>query len=652
MLVVGRVVVLVAASVVGLGALGQVTWGAEPPRAVPAPLPPPLAAPVAKPYPGRIDVTVDATDLGHHVFSVTETVPVAGPGEMVLLYPKWIPCTHGPTGPLPALAGLVVTANGSEVAWQRDVVDPFAFHVVVPKGAAALNVALKYLSPPTTREGDVTVTESIAILEWYEDLLYPAGTDVRGIEVSPHVVLPDGWQYGTALTQTSRDGDTVNFAPVKLDVLIDSPVYAGKYFARFDLAPGAATPVHLDVVADGPEDLAMSDADLTKHRALVTQAARNFASQHYDHFDFLLSVSDEITYRGCEHHRSSDNGQASTYFSEPEKSLVWRDLLPHEYTHSWDGKFRRPADLYSPDYNAWPMRGSLLWVYEGQTEYWGQVLAARSGLTTAEQFRDFLALYTAGLQLSAGRDWRDLQDTTNDPVLNMRRPLAWHGYSRAEDYYMEGALIWLDADTLIREKTGNRKSLTSFAQAFFGVDDGNFAEATYTFDDVVAALNAVYPYDWREFLRARLDSHPNTALTDGITRAGWRLVYTDIESAMQKTAEGLMKGRDFSASLGLSLGADGTVTSVVWGGLAFKAGLSHGVKIAAVDGRALDDTGVLARAITRAKTLSGPIELLVLDGQYYHIVSVNYHDGLRYPHLERIAGVPDRLADILAPLGK
>jgi predicted metalloprotease with PDZ domain len=375
-----------------------------------------------------------------------------------------------------------------------------------------------------------------------------------------------------------------------------------------------------------------------------------FASQHYDHFDFLLSLSAEQSFRGLEHHRSSENGQDRTYFTDPDKSLAWRDLLPHEYTHSWDGKFRRPADLWSPDYTAVPERDSLLWVYEGQTEYWGQVLAARAGLLTPAQFRDYIAMDAASELASVGREWRPLQDTTNDEIINDRRPLAWTSWSRAEDYYVEGLLIWLDADTLIREKTNNAKSLTDFAQAFFGIEDGSFSEATYTFDDVVNGLNAVLPYDWRHFLQTRLTETTHKPPLDGLARAGWHLAFTDEPSQLSGNEQATSKGTDFTYSIGLRLSGKGDITSVLWNGPAFKAGLSRGTKIIAVDGMALDDPGALRDAIKQAQFTTSPIQLIIQDGQHFRNVSIDYHDGLRYPHLQRVPFTPDRLTDIMAPL--
>ncbi len=625
-----------------VGAAAQVT------QPQPLPLPPAIEAPKDTPYPGQIDLAVDATDLDHHVFRVTETVPVAQPGDMVLLFPKWIPGNHSPTGPLSALGGLVITANGQRVEWTRDVVNVYAFHVAVPQGANSLTVKFDYLSPAEEKEGRIVMTPAMLDVQWNPEVLYPAGYFARQITLHPSLTLPQGWKYGTALETEAATGQHVTFKPTTLNVLLDSPLYAGKYFSRIDLDPHGVAPVHLDVVADRPEDLVIKPEDLQAHRNLVQQAYKNFGSHHYDHYDFLLSLSDEMGGEGLEHHRSSENGTERPYFTDLEKSAAERDLLPHEFTHSWDGKFRRPADLWSPDFDILPERDSLLWVYEGQTEYWGQVLAARSGILKTDQVRDMIADDAAFMQAAVGRSWRALQDTTNDPIINERRPLAWRTFSRAEDYYVEGLLIWLDADTLIREKTNGAKSLSDFARAFFGIDNGSFVTVTYKFDDVVAALNGVLPYDWAGFLRTRLDGHPAGPPLDGLTRGGWKLAYTATPSAMQKSDEGRRKAADFTFSLGLSVAEGGTLSSVQWDGPAFHAGLAQGGKLIAVNGLAFDDPEDLSSAITQAATSKAPIELLVRYGNHFQTAKIDYHGGLRYPHLERIPNTPDRLDDILA----
>ncbi|HEY2177168.1 MAG TPA: peptidase M61, partial [Caulobacteraceae bacterium] len=416
-----------------------------------------------------------------------------------------------------------------------------------------------------------------------------------------------------------------------------------------DLDPGGPARVSLDVIADKPADLAATPGQIAAHRALVTQAYRTFASHHYDHYDFLFSLSDKMGGIGLEHHRSSEDGTRAKYFVDWDKSPAGRDLLAHEFTHSWNGKFRRPADLWTPNFNV-PMGDSLLWVYEGQTQYWGYVLAARSGLLTRQQALDAIALVAATYDHRIGRVWRDLEDTTLDPIIAQRRPLPWLSWQRSEDYYSEGQLIWLDADTLIREKTGGAKSLDDFAAAFFGIDNGSYVTHTYTFEDIVAALNAVVPYDWAGFLHARLHGHGPGAPLDGLARGGWRLAYDETESAYLKSVEMVRKVTDFSFSLGMSVSADGaaagSLTGVDWDGPAFRAGLAAGTQIVAVNGEAYDADG-LKDAVTAAKASGAPIELLVKDEGHFRTVAIDYHGGLRYPHLVPIPAAPDRLGAIL-----
>ncbi len=624
---------------------------AGPPTPQPLKLPAPVAALQDRPFPGTIDLAVDATDLDHHIFRVTETIPVPQGKALTLLFPKWYPGNHGPTGPVSELAGLSITAAGQDLAWQRDTVDMFAFHVDAPPGTKSVQVDFQYLSPLDPKEGRVVITPTMLDVQWRPQILFPAGYFQRDIPVLASVTLPETWQYATALATDHVSGGKAVFQPVPLDVLLDSPLYAGRYVSRIDLDPNGPAPVHLDVFADKPEDLKISPEDLQAHRNLVQQAYKNFGSHHYDHYDFLFSLSDEMGDIGLEHQRSSEDGVNQIYFTDPDKSAIIRHLLPHEYTHSWNGKFRRPADLWSPDDETVPERDSLLWVYEGQTEYWGQVLAARSGILKPAQLRDLLALEAATLDAGTpGRSWRNLQDTTNDPIISWHRPTAFRSWSRYGDYYDEGLLIWLDADTLIREKTDGKRSLSDFAKLFFGIYDGTWLTQTYTFDDIVQALNQIMPYDWAGFLRARLDGKSAHAPLDGLARGGWKLVYTAEKSAMQKSAESYRHSASFTYSLGLSLGTDGTVTDVLWGGPAFKAGIAPGAKLLAVNGLAVEAPATLADAITAAAVGKSPIILLLRSGNRYRDVPIDYHGGLRYPHLERIAAAPDRLDEILAPI--
>jgi predicted metalloprotease with PDZ domain len=613
---------------------------------MPTPLPPPIVAPEDKPYPGVIKLAVDATDLAHAIFTVHETIPVTGPGPIVLQYPKWLPGHHSPSGTIDKLGGLIVHAGGQRLEWTRDPVEVFDFHVDVPAGVQAIDVDFQFLSPVSTREGRVVMTGEMLNVEWNSTALYPAGYFSRDIPVQASVKLPPGWTAATALEVASQSGDEIAYKVTPFNTLVDSPLIAGKYFKAFDLDPGGPARVTLDVIADKPEDLDAKPEQIAAHKALVQQAYKVFGSHHYDHYDFLLSLSDKMGGNGLEHHQSSEDGTTPKYFTDWEKTSAGRDLLAHEYTHSWDGKFRRGADLWTPTFNV-PMRDSLLWVYEGQTQYWGYVLAARSGLLSKQQALDAIAATAATYDYRVGRSWRAMEDTTNDPIIAERRPLSWLSWERSEDYYSEGQLIWLDADTLIREKTGGKKSLDDFAKAFFGVENGSFVTKTYTFEDVVAALNGVYPYDWAAFLRQRLDGHGPGAPLDGVKRGGYRLVYDEKQSEYLKSAEMRRHATDLMFGLGLSVNKDNKLSDVQWDGPAFKAGLTEGQEILAVNGDAYSPD-VLKDAVKAAKGTSAPIELVVKNKDEVRTVRIDYHGGLRYPHFERDAATPARLDDILA----
>ncbi|MBS0386759.1 MAG: M61 family metallopeptidase [Proteobacteria bacterium] len=614
-----------------------------------APLPAVIPAPQDAPYPaGAITIDVDATDTAQGIFRVHEVVPVSGAGPITLLYPRWLPGNHSPSGPINQLAGLVVRGNGQTLTWRRDTVDVYAFHIDVPAGVTALDLTYQYVSPTASPQGRITMTREMLDLQWNAVVLYPAGYFASRIRVVPSVKLPDGWTGFTALDGGRTDGATTRYAETPLDVLVDSPMYAGRYTTRIDLDPHGPAPVHLDVVADRPDQLVMTPEQIRVHRNLVTQAYRLYGAHHYDHYDFLFSLSDRMGGNGLEHHRSSEDGVQGDYFTGWQGYSSARDLLPHEYTHSWNGKYRRPFDLWTPNYNV-PMQDTLLWVYEGQTQYWGYVLAGRSGLWTRQQALDALALTAAAYgDARVGRQWRALQDTTNDPIASQRRPQPWRSWQRSEDYYSEGQLMWLDADTLIRERTHGSRSLDNFARAFFGVNNGAFNEDTYTFDDVVAALNGVMPYDWAHFLRQHLDAVNGPAPLDGITRGGYRLVFTDIRSDFQKDQEAHAKSADFTYSIGIGIGEGGAISTVQWDGPAFNVGLAVGETLVAVNGDAYSADG-LRRAITAAKTGRDPLALLIKAGDQYRTVQIDYHGGLRYPHLERIRGAPDRLGQIFAP---
>ncbi|HEX5314680.1 MAG TPA: peptidase M61, partial [Gammaproteobacteria bacterium] len=586
----------------------------------------------------------DASDTGQGIFRVRETIPVQ-PGELTLLYPKWIPGNHSPSGPIDKLAGLTITAGGKPLAWKRDKYDVYAFRIDVPKGVAKIDLDYQFLSARGGNEGPIQMTDTMLDLVWSKLALYPAGHYTRDISYRASVKLPQGWQFGTALTKQSQSGDTVTFEPTTFNTLVDSPLYAGLYYKRLDLDPGSKVPVHMDIFADAPKYLVVTPTQLKKLRALVTQAYLLFDSQHYDHYDFLFSLSDQLSGKGLEHHRSTEVGTMADFFTDWDKRAPGRDLLAHEYTHSWNGKFRRPADLWTPNFNV-PMGDSLLWVYEGQTQYWGYVLTARSGMWSQQQYRDALALVAATYDRNRpGFEWRGVQDTTNDLTIAQRAPLPYRSWQMSEEYYSAGQLIWLAADAKIRALTQDKKSLDDFASAFFGVDNGSFVTKTYTFDDVVAALNGVVKYDWEKFLRSRLDAHAPPL--DGIAASGWKLVYSDKESDYQKQLSKVThRPQNFAFSIGLALNKDGGIYDVRWNGPAFKAGVSAGATLVAVNGHAYKPE-VLKDAITAAKSDKAPIELLLKYQDEYRTVPVDYHGGLQYPHLVRIKGTPDYLDQII-----
>jgi predicted metalloprotease with PDZ domain len=612
----------------------------------------PLPVPQDRAFPGLITLSVDLRDVDRRIVRVHERITGLR-ANPILLYPQWLPGTHAPEGPIDRVAGIRVSVDGAPAAWVRDPVNVFAFRIPGAAPAQAVDIDFEYLSPTSAKVGSADISHEIAVLEWNNVVLYPAGYFVRQIPVDATVTLPAGWTCASALGCLATSQAQQSFRRVDLETLIDSPVYAGRHARRIDLDPGASVPVQLNLFADRPELLAASPAAIAAYQALVQQAYRLYGSHHYAHYDFLYSLSDQVEHRGLEHHQSSEDGAQPDSFTEWDKNAPGRDLLAHEFTHSWNGKFRRPADLWTPDYSV-PMQDSLLWVYEGQTEYWGKVLAARAGLWTLQQALDQLALTAAYYDLQPGRQWRSLADTTNDEIINPRRPMSWTDWQRFEDYYDEGALIWLEADTLIRERSGGKRSLDDFARGFFGINDGSTTVVTYTFADVVKALGQVEPYDWATFLRERIEPVRRAAPLEGLTRGGYRLVYDERPNEFLKLSDTQGKQVNLLFSAGFMIAdtqgvvADGTVTDVRWGSAAFNAGITEGAQILSVNGLAYS-AELLGDAIRVAKGGKEPIELIVRTGDRYWVTHLDYHDGARYPHLERDPAVPARLDEIFAP---
>jgi predicted metalloprotease with PDZ domain len=643
----------VAASSFAVPLLAQQT---PQPQPQPDPMPPPIVAPVDQPYVGPVKLMVDLSDNVHRIATVHEDIPVkTGAKELVLLYPQWIPGNHSPTGPVSKLGGIVTTVDGKRVQWVRDRVNVYAFHVPLSGDAKVVGLDFQYLSAIKKTEGRIEISNEIADLAWNTVAMYPAGYFSRDIQFDPTLKLPAGWKYATALETASENGPTITFKRTPFNTLVDSPLYAGVNYKRIDLSPTPTDIVHLNLFADAPENLNVTPEELEVHKKLAAEADKLYGSHHYDHYDFLLLLSDKVGGIGLEHHQSSEDGHPAKYFTDWTSGVGGRDLLGHEYTHSWDGKFRRGADLWTPNFNV-PMRDDLLWVYEGMTQYFGNVLTARAGMRTPQETRDVFARVAAGFEASPGREWRPLVDTTNQPTVSQRSPVTWMSWQRPEDYYTEGELIWLDADTKIRELTDGKKSLDDFAKLFYGVYNGSYVTFTYHFEDVVKALNTVAPFDWDSFLKERVyDLHPAVP-EDGFTRGGYKLVYSDTPIGWIEKAEAAGHYADFSTSLGFSIGSArggnagpaGALGSVWWNSPAFKAGITPDMELISVNGTVYT-AEVLRKAIVAAEKDTKPIGLVFQRGDQVETIPLDYHGGLRYPSLQRVEGTPARFDDILAP---
>jgi predicted metalloprotease with PDZ domain len=597
-----------------------------------------------------LQLHVDLTDAPRHIIHARVEIPVT-PGPITLEYPEWIPGDHRPTGPIDNLAGIFVRANGKEIPWRRDSVDLYGIHVEVPQGVNRLEVALDFLATRgfTGSDDDQATSADMTVLEWNGVVLYPASVPVAKIPITTTLTVPAGWKFGTALPVTSQQGNEVSFGTVPVEMLIDSPVITGRYFREYALAPEVTPKHYLDVAGDAAADVDLKPEFVDAISKLVREAGALYQSRHYETYHFLLSLSDVIRGEGLEHHQSSDNGIDEKGVSDASLALLNADLLPHEFTHSWNGKYRRPIGLATPDYKT-PQQGDLLWVYEGMTQYWGDVLSARTGLWTVESYREALAWHAANLDVKPGRIWRNLEDTAISSSILRSPSMAWNNWRRDQDYYYEGELVWLDADTTIRSLTNGKKSLNDFCVKFLAVGGNTPPKVVpYDFDEIVADLNSVVPYDWRGFLMERLNTHADHAPLDGITHGGYRLAYSTDPTAYEKALMDYTKRVDAWFSLGLYVSLTGNIQDVRIGSPADKAGLGPDTMIVAVDGHAFTPD-VLKQAIRDAKGTSTPMELIVSTDKEFRTVQIHYHDGERYPQLQRVDGTPARLDEILKPL--
>jgi predicted metalloprotease with PDZ domain len=599
-----------------------------------------------------IRLHVDLTDAPRNLYHARLEIPVQA-GDVALVFPKWIPGNHRPSGPIGGLTGIRMEAAGRTLRWRRDPLEMYEFHVSVASGVTTLEVSLDAITTlDSAGGGGPAASSNLLDLNWNAVVLYPKGAHSDDVTFVPSVTLPAGWKFGTALPVAHAQGDEVEFAPVSLTTLVDSPLIAGLHYLKIELTKPGEGPLHvMDVIADAETDLAFKPEEISAYQKLVAETGALFGARHYRDYHFLYTLSDQIGGHGLEHHESNDSVSFERTLLDPDLHMLSASLLPHEFVHSWNGKYRRPAGLATPNYQE-PMIGDLLWVYEGLTDYLGDLLAERSGLISEEQYRESLASTAAMLDHRTGRTWRPLEDTAiSVQTLRMLLSPEWTNWRRSLDYYPEGELIWLEVDALIRQQTHGQHSLNDFCRRFEGGESGPPKVVPYTFEDVVRTLNEVAPYDWSALLTERVKATSIHAPLGGIERGGWKLVYNDKPNAFDEAAEKRFKFADFSYSLGFSLDKDGKFSDVIVGSAAYQAGLGPGMTLFAVNGRKWTPE-VLHAAVKGAQGSNLPIELLVENAQFIRSYSVAYHDGEKHPHLERVADKPDILGEISKPLSK
>jgi predicted metalloprotease with PDZ domain len=603
----------------------------------------------------EMTLELDATDAPKKILHARLVIP-AEPGELTLLYPKWIPGEHGPSGPVTDLVGLQISAGGAVLPWRRDDLDMYVIRCKVPAGATEVEVKLDHIDAGSgeTFTAGSSSTAKVAVINWNHVLLYPQGRPVRDIACRASIRLPQGWNFGSALTVEARQEqeNRAAFKPVSLETLVDSPLVAGAHYREVPIGPKGVIASHvICIAADSPEALKMSPELKANYDRLVSEAGALFGSRRYESYRFLLCLSDHVEHFGMEHHASSDNRAPERILIDDEiRKTGWAALLPHEFVHSWNGKYRRPADMIAPTFQD-PLRTRMLWVYEGLTQYLGLVLTARSGLWTPEKTREVLAAVCASAQYQRGRTWRPLDDTAAAAQLLYHAPGGWENWRRGTDFYDEGALVWLDVDTMIRLRTRGQRSLDDFCFRFFAGKQGDPPVKPYTFDDVVAALDAVAPYDWRTMLTVRVGNVAAEPPLNGIANGGWKLSFGDEPSDYQQALEEDFESVNELATLGLVvMNKDGRVVDTVPDKPAARAGIVPSVKLVAVNGRRFSSE-VLRDAIAAAKGVDGKIELLVESADYFRTHTVEYKDGRRYPKLERDDSKADLLTTILTPLG-
>jgi predicted metalloprotease with PDZ domain len=596
--------------------------------------------------PPPISISVDATQVSQRILHAKLVFPVH-PGPLTLYYPKWMPADHSPDGPVWNLAGLKFFSGKRQLPWQQDDVDMYAFHLTVPEGITSVEGSLDFLisAPGPTIDFSASGAANLFILMWNQVLLYPKGWPASDLTFVPTLTLPAEWKFSTSLPISKRSGNTISFAPVTLDLLVDSPVQSGQFMRVIPLSP--SPPQELDVLSDDAWALDVPPDLIDGYKRLVAEADALYKSHHFREYHFLLTLSDNVMELGQEHHESSDDRVKQHTLVDPNARLHMAGLFPHEFSHSWNGQYRRPEGLATPDFQE-PMRGELLWVYEGLTEYLGTVLSARSGLLTLAQSHDRIAAVASEMEHRAGRQWRSLQNTaTAAQILYFSVP-EWASYRRGTDFYPEAVLIWLEVDSIIRKLTGDRKSLDDFCHMFYAGHEGEPTIKTYTFKDLVSTLNGIAPNDWEGFFRSRLEATDGAPL-GRLQGSGWRLLYNNEPNEMMSAADAVSGTGDFTSSLGLRVKHAGSVVDSIPGLPAFEAGISPYFKIVGVNGREFS-VDELKRAIHDSETNSTPIEITTINSGKLALHKLQYHKGSQFPHLERVDGSPDYLDEILKPL--
>jgi len=592
-----------------------------------------------------LTLKVDARKAPEKWIHSTSTLTVK-PGPLTLIFPKYIPGEHGPTGPIQGVTGLSFKVSGKSLPWHRDAVDMFRIHLQIPSHSTQLETQFDFLTPVGSGAftAGISATPNLFVINWNQLLFYPEHTQGDALSVKTELLLPKKWHIGTALPVKSRKGNQVKFKTVSLETLIDSPLISAKHFREVDISVKGAPKHYIDIVSDSEDALNISQADIKAHKQLVSQTGYLFGARHYKNYHFLLTLSDHTAHFGLEHHQSSDDRTPENLFTDKNSRIIHGGLLPHEFVHSWNGKYRRPQGIATGNYDT-PMQTQMLWVYEGLTTYLGDVLTARSGLWSEKNYRDYLALSAATLDHRTGRRWRPLQDTTTAAQILYSGPRDRQSWRRRVDFYQEGELIWLEADSIIRNQSHGKKSLDNFVKRFYGMEDGVVRVNPFTFDDTVSALNKTSPYDWAKFLHSRLDRTGNGAPLNGLKQNGWKLGYQSTRNQMQKLREKESKSIDEMYSVGLMINQKGMIVDVLIDSAADHAGISAGMQVVAVNNR--EWNGERFRKAIAATKHKGTLNLLIKEQGFYSTHLVKYHGGSRYAVLTRIKNTEDGLMNIL-----